>query len=727
MYLAIGIILLVAGVLLVGGIAFSAVYMMKKRRALVISKTNFIYLVPAFVFMYLLLLAASGYAGSKLDALYCLGLLAKTFQTLTFELDTSLLQPVCSAYPVYYVALVLGLIAGAASVILSVASLFSRRIANFYSVRRRLRSGCDVLFGDCEDSLRFMNNTSGCVLVAPDISSARLSDLLGMGYAVLPCGANVEKLAKKLRGQMHNVILFRSAKFPYSEAIALFSKLKAAGCDIILNIEAEQDEISIIRDKFIAEAESEGDCVTVSCFNRYETMARSLMAEYPITKYIPRDFYNDNFTVKDDKQINVVFVGFGKVNYQLFRMFAVQYQFASQSGDKLAIKPVNYYVIDSSGRALNNELFSYIQYEYDRAFGAADFPKPDNACNIQLMNCDINSLEARKLFVRLTEKNSFTYFAVSLSDDLRDASYAQTILRMFPENDNFRILVRARGQNSEKLESDKDERVIYFGNESVIYSHEGLLYDEISEYARRLNLLYEKIDSRTPAWLAKIKELPAERRDGALSESVRKAEHRAYMRARWEERPYIEQDSNICHSLNMPFKIYMLGFGLAKGAPESGHRAATPEDFRRIYANRGRDCGYADTSCFFGTQPANVMAFVEHARWTAMYMLHGYRQMKKSMMHVKEEKEGDIVKRSVPHKNVALKLHACITSYYGLRELIAFKFSLLYPGEDFEKVDSCDARLCELYKIYEYDYMGLDGLYSDLSAMGYTLTLPEKE
>lgn len=76
----------------------------------------------------------------------------------------------------------------------------------------------------------------------------------------------------------------------------------------------------------------------------------------------------------------------------------------------------------------------------------------------------------------------------------------------------------------------------------------------------------------------------------------------------------------------------------------------------------------------------------------------------------------------MPHKNTALKRHACITTYYGLDELITYKYGKLYQGATLSKEDYKDnVRLQELSKIYSYDYMDLDRLYSEITAMGYKL------
>ncbi len=67
-------------------------------------------------------------------------------------------------------------------------------------------------------------------------------------------------------------------------------------------------------------------------------------------------------------------------------------------------------------------------------------------------------------------------------------------------------------------------------------------------------------------------------------------------------------------------------------------------------------------------------------------------------------------------------MHGCLTTYYGLDELISYKADLLAAdaksrGEKFDR----DAVLTELSSIYRYDYMALDGLFEDAKLYGYGL------
>ena len=711
MYLAAGIILLIVSIIIFCVIVLTAARSVKTRGELVISKKNLVYLAPTFMLIYFLHMSAWIYKGVELNFFNCFALLGSALEVITkFKVDTDMVLPICSAYPVYYAAFIFAYIAGAAAVILGVASFFSPRIRNFFSSRRALRRGCDIVVGDCADSLRYMDNNRGSLLYAPEITGSRYAELIKRGYRV--SRASFKNLTKKPGEGEYNLILFGSADIGYSHVIDRFIEARRRGYKVTLNMEVNQSDIKIIKEKLVTGAD-EKKGVYINCFSKHELIARRFVVQYPITKFIPRSFYNENCTLRDDREINVVFVGFGKVNYQLFRMCSMQFQFAAQSGAKLVSKPVHYYIYDHSDAALHNEFFSRIVYEFDEDFRDCDFPPPERICDIaEVRQLDINSIEAKKKFKNLVTEDSFTYFVVSLTTDMEDASYAQTIKRLLPAGGNYRIFVRAKG-NAEKLTEDG---VIYFGGEDDIYTHDSIVNDELTELAIRINMLYDNVKN-APEWLKRVRALPRERQAEALNECLKDQSIRAAVRANWEERPMIEQTSNLCHALNLPFKLNLLGFDMVRR--DGAGDGVTEEQFNEVYVNSGREEDYSDFNFYFKTQSSNVLAFIEHSRWNAMYILCDYTQMKKGDITAVQVTEGGKTQVKAVHKNAARKQHACITTYYGLKQLVEYEFSLACPGEDVSKVPCSDARLKGLYMIYAYDYMDLDRLYGEIVSLGY--------
>lgn len=715
MFLAIGIALLLVSLVIIAAIIFTTARSVKESGELVISKKSLLYLVPTFVLVFFLHVAGSVYNGDSLDFFGCFALVGSAFEVITkFSVDTSVVLPICRAYPIFYVDFVLAYLTSGTTVILSVASLFSPRIRNYFSCRKLLRRGCDIVIGDCPDSERYLRTNKGSMMFASDITRERYAELIKNGFTVIKCTS--EQLNKNLGNGEYNFILFGGTGISYTSALEGFIAVKNARHSVTLSLEANLNEVKVIKDALIAAANGKVNAY-INCFSKHELIARKFVTEHPITKYIPEHFYNANRTLKTGKSINVVFVGFGKMNYQLFRMCATQFHFASVKDGILCAEQVNYHVFDSDDSALHNEFFSRLTYETDEEFKDCDFPAPERICRLSVNRSDINSVEARRYFKELVSGDSFSYFIVSLNDDLGDASYAQTLVRLFRGEENYRIFVRSR-ENSEKLFGS--DKIIYFGGVESMYTHDNIVNDDLSELARRLNVLYNCIDN-APEWLKAVRKLPAAEREAAFERDLTDRSNREFVREQWEARPLIEQASNLYHALNLPFKLNLLGFGMVKKESDSDS-GAPEEEFKKVYVNSGRETGYSDIDFYFGTESSNVLAFIEHSRWNALYILYDYRQMKKKDMRpvIKKDAEG-AESVSVPHKNTELKQHACLTTYYGIKELIEYKFSLLYPGTPLEGVSRDDPRLIELYSLYRYDYMDLDRIYEEISALGYKL------
>lgn len=711
MYIALGIIYLFLALTIAGVVVLTMVRAAKEREE-ILSKKNLFYLVPAFLIIYLLYLTASAYNGEDIDFFFCFSLISDTLDTLKFKADKNLVLPICKEYPIFYVDFVLAFVVGGATVILSVASFFGQRLRNFFACRKLLKGNADIVLGDSKDALKYAAHNDNCIIWGTDITRKRYGEILKEGLTVFKAPLDAKTAYRKLKKGEHNIIVFKDGAYSYTEVISVFTKLRKDGCNAFLVVESNQEEMKTIKEKFISKAEAEAASY-ISCFSKYELMARRFVADYPITKYIPRSFYNDNFTLKNDKEINVVFIGFGKVNYQLFRMCSMQFQFAAEREGKLVSKPVHYYVCDKTDGALHNEFFSRMMFEIDEDFKNCDFPKPEKICDINVFKTDINSVEAKKQFKSLVGKDSFTYFIISLENDLEDASYARTITRLFEEGDNFRVFVRAKNSNGETLNHEND-CITYFGEEKKIYTHESIINDDLTELAQRLNLLYSNI-SDSPSWLKGVQDLPADEQYASLMKVLQSDENKELMRRKWAKLPMIEQASNLYHALNLPFKLNLLGFDMVKKS-ETLQSGATEAEFNKRYINEGREQNYSDYSFFFKTQSSNVLAFTEHSRWNALYVLYDYRQMKKSEMEI------DPATGTIAHKNTEQKIHACITTYYGIDELIKFKYSKLCPAADINSLDYAnDARLRELGKLYTYDYMDLDKLYNEITAMGYIL------
>ena len=198
MYLALGIVYMVASLLMAAVIVLTAVRSIK-RNGDFITKTNLFYLAPTFLIIYLLHITAEVYNGSEMDFFSCFSLIYTSLDVMKFKAVKSMLMPICEAYPLYYADFVLAFIIGGITVILSVASFFSKRIGNFFRVKYRLHKGCDIVVGDTASSIQYVKNTKNTVLLGVNISNQRFIGLIKQGVSVLSMPVASKPLARKLK------------------------------------------------------------------------------------------------------------------------------------------------------------------------------------------------------------------------------------------------------------------------------------------------------------------------------------------------------------------------------------------------------------------------------------------------------------------------------------------------------------------------------------------------
>ena len=303
---------------------------------------------------------------------------------------------------------------------------------------------------------------------------------------------------------------------------------------------------------------------------------------------------------------------------------------------------------------------------------------------------DAHSGKTRKQLVELVKEDTYTYFVISLSEDFEDGAFAYELKKHLSGKGNYKIFVRAKGEES-RLLNKGEEDIIYFGEDDECLLHENIVNDDLMELSQNVNNLYN--DYTQDKW-AQLRE--------------------------WQKLPVVEQYSNINAALNIYFKLHLMGFDLKKGK-EGG---VTKEELQKMLPDVFMGENGKDYQYFFGTKAANVLAFIEHSRWNAYYILSGYKPLHFNEFTWKQNNKG---REDLQHKDKEKLRHACLTSYQGLDELIQYKYKTLKEesekGE--RKVGQVDFNAQAA--IYRYDYMVVDGMHEALSGLGYSIVKREDE
>ena len=320
MFLAWGISFLVAGLALLLFFVLSL-----KRKKANFSKDNVLYFALSFVLLYLMYCVATQFLNMQnpsenitIDWFYFLNLINTTLEGFTFSFDLVLIRPICDFYVVYFIAFILVMILTSATTILTVVGIFKNRIVNSIKLRLRFNKGADVVVGISEQSLTYFKQNKNVVLWDDEIDSAEFKELIKEGFVVCKEKFSPQKLYTRLKKNENHLILFRESNYNYSDIITIFEeaikfkkaklikalakKKKVKDQPLFLHIESTVSEMETLKSQFISKVNSRTNSF-ISCFNRHELMARQFVEKHPISKYIPREFFNkNNLCLKNGKK-----------------------------------------------------------------------------------------------------------------------------------------------------------------------------------------------------------------------------------------------------------------------------------------------------------------------------------------------------------------------------------------------------------------------------------------
>lgn len=687
-------------------------YLVFKKNAL-IHKKSLIYLLPVFLMTYVLYITATIYEKEEISFQALFLLIPDSLDMFKMDLKYSLVQDLCQENGWYNAAVILTCVFSLVTVIFSVLVIFGTTVSNGYKKQKFFSKGGDIVIGTSKSSLEYLRKHKDTLLWLEKGDKALYKNLIKEGYTVQQAPLNEKTLLKKLKDKEYHLIVFRDELTSYVPVLSTFEKLKLkSDKPLFLYLEANINEMSIVREKYLQNLQSKTNSFVIP-FCRYELIARRFMTEHPITKYIPRAFFNKNLTLKEDKQINVVFLGLGKVNYELFKLASTSFQFAKEKNGKLVSAPVNYYIFERETDKFNNEYFIKILEEYPRLFKDSNLPRADEICHLErISSADAHSAETRKKLRGLVDENTFTYFIISLTEDFEDSAFAYNLQSCLEGESNYKIFVRYKGEDKALLEDGKENaankegtlkedtdgkqdnanqnHIIYFGKTSDFLSRGNIINDDLMKLSKRINDLY---NANTQNKFEVLRE--------------------------WQNLPVIEQYSNIHGAMHVYFKLYLLNCTLQK--EKSG--GLTKKDFESLYPDafmkdKGKEYGY-----FFGTETANVLAFIEHSRWNAYYLMEGYKPLPFDEFSWKENEKGFL---SLSHKNIARKRHACLTTYQGLDQLIRYKYDKTVAEIKQGKENIAEPDPNALAAIYRYDYMVIDGMYDALQNLEYSIFINQQ-
>lgn len=642
-----------------------------------ISEKTAWYIVPVFFLVFFIYAMGFTYAGEQWSGPLVIKIFTTSASAFVLNVDLEHIEPLARDNIAYTIAVMIALILAVSTVVVTALALFGERAKNWRRVNAAIKRGKEFVIGSSDNAVSYAKRNDA-VLVA-DLPTEKFMSLINGRVRVIRrtfFGKNKDAsnglddyLKKRLRaGAMYHFIVFKSDTRDYAELISKFVDEfgRYDSCGFTLHIEASLSEMDVINRKLIDKNRRDNICI--KCFSKYELVARKFIIEQPMSRYLPDRFYGEYRTVLPDKNINAVFVGFGKINYELMKHMIIQNQFVGLGKDKFINHPVNYYIYDSDANNLHNDVAL-------RLFGQSKLPEADRVANIkEIAACNAKSHEMIKKIKEIAcDPDAFTYILVSIGSDLENIAYAEQLGLLTGSNDNVKMFARTR----ETTINSESGGLICFGNENEMLSADYIINARLDSLSRDVNDLY----------------------DTHAQTAIRK----------YNSRSTVEFYSNIYNTLSIFFKINLLGLEFVKPDELHGQEQVSKEQLENMFGgNFERKNGY---DSYFSLSVWNMLGYSEHSRWVAQYTLDGYSRMPLEDITV-QNNDGKI---SLIAKDHALRRHCCLTDYYkGLDEYHKYLLKLYHDNGDTQKtIDDVET--------YCYDYMFVDASFDKMSAAGYML------
>ena len=453
---------------------------------------------------------------------------------------------------------------------------------------------------------------------------------------------------------------------------------------------------------------------TVHYINKYRKIAMDFVDRYPFAGFLDERHidYKTSY-IKDGVNINVLLLGFGKTNRQLFLTSVANNQLIKGTKGGAAIKPIDYYLYDrndtNKDKNLNHTVFRY-KREIADAVKSDYLPLPDYPLCEHHMNMSVDSPEfyesLRQVVCRGGVSKSFAIIAYGT--DLENIDMAKKLCekRREWELSDLVIFVKSRRLTKEAMMKDIPD-CIFFGNErDAVYNIEKIVGDKIYKMAKLRNEVYD-----LEYEIKHNKELK-------ISDEYLNALRESSYRKWYIDRLELERESSLYCCLSLRSKLNMMGLDCVP--KEKDGRALTELEYLDIYAGDDKPCFDSSGLTADGKKIVNYplefcasrrtdMAIQEHLRWNSYMLSKGIMPATKAQ--IKSERTVNRKGKEVytNGKNYELRRHGNLTTFTGL---IEFRKTVA------ERDGIADESECD---VISYDYQLLDDAYWLLDRCGYKI------
>ena len=435
--------------------------------------------------------------------------------------------------------------------------------------------------------------------------------------------------------------------------------------------------------------------------NKYRQIAIDFIDKYPLTAFMnERQLDTQSSTVNENVNLNVLMIGFGKANKQIFLTSVANNQFVTRSNGKIRSKLVNYHIFDSHTANNKNLNHNYYRYQNEMRNCSPDdyLPLPEMPSDETYYHLDINASEFYGNIRQIISANSddLNYIIISFGTDLENIDLAQKILQKKKEWNvpNLYVFVKVRSGNDAFDVFARDDCYL-IGNEcECVYSIRAINDDKITRMAKMRNRIYA-------LEYEMLNNPDAEYSEQKILQIYESADDDWYIK-----KTQFERESNIYACLSLRSKLHMMGLDYTeKGKAHEASESIDKQAYLDIYARddlptilndvKIDDKDIISYNTNYLDSRRNLLAVQEHYRWNAFMISKGFIPATKD----------EILNGARNGKDYSIRKHGNLTTFEGLVE-----FRQMVARHRHESEQSKD--------VIRYDYQLMDDAFWLLTQNG---------
>ncbi|MCH5156362.1 MAG: hypothetical protein J1G02_00625 [Clostridiales bacterium] len=449
--------------------------------------------------------------------------------------------------------------------------------------------------------------------------------------------------------------------------------------------------------------------------NKHQKIAMGFVDRYPLTQFMDERHLDYNTAcVRENVDINVCMIGFGKVNQEVFLTSVANNQFVTMGTNGVKLKAVNYHIFDKNPSE-NNKNLNHSYYRFRNECSDVDeaqyLPMPELPATEQYYHLDINDPKFYDIIRKVSSNATGVNFVIiAFGTDLENIDLAKKLIAKRREwgMENLVIFVRVEDWKKEEHIFDENNCYVFGDDKTDVYNIDEIVADKIFRMAHMRNELYA---------------LEYQITCGNNLDLDLYLTTKAEANCDWfQRRKQIERESNLYGCLSLRSKLNMIGLDYCSQSDE--RPALSESEYLAIYA-KDDPIVYATSSDIIEKKVVSYtldfpeslrknLAIHEHYRWNSYMISKGMIPSTKEQI----ENEVAVIDGEVKNtngKNYQLRRHGNLTTFDGLvefREIVARRDKR--PDQTMEQV--------ELNKdVIKYDYQLMDDAYWLLAHNGYKI------